>query len=700
MARKLPPDFNADWYLSAFPDVAVSGLDPKEHYLRFGRKFGRPANGKRLAPKAEAASASVSSKSEKTSAPTAVVPVGNRAPVTSGASGEKFVALVERPPDFVASETLPAIAPPRMGVDAGLLSFQELLGGEEIAPLIAYARIMRIALPDHAAKCRATDGLFTSFFPNIANAWHTSPAGLRVMISGATDPLPNFQPRFLRAYQAGAGTTGELKLLGEGIRLPAKGPAFFDIELDQALMPLLLEVTDEKSVAQGYAFLPFPSLLAGGLHGVELRALQTEADPMDAFWSLSERLLADFLKDADPKRSIASVRIDRSIAKPAIAVWLGTILGLDVQEGSSAPSGLPELRPESEGLQILLPQGSVPTISALVSSRLQAGVHGSFLIAEAATFRPRWSVTLPAGLSRTGKQKAAREGPAVPLAIILRDPCSYRPVAATEGVEAEKRVARSSKCPSLTVLLSAWSPERTAQIVAGLQAEAGGAELEILVKTSGSDDGIRSGLDELCGTGRWKSISAEMALNRVARTASHEMLLTISDRVSFAPGSLATLCALLNDDPSVASASCVAVGEPIIRKHGVQTQSAGGLFPAGWSFVGAPHLSFSEPDVLQALGQLTYPVVANSFLLTVWRKSALSAVEMPASLVDTDNEDLRIGLQLTLAGHTNLCTTDVQARLLGNYVRRDLIDPIGMAHVPPDRSADVLNRVTLLRELA
>ncbi|WP_116473339.1 hypothetical protein [Zobellella maritima] len=33
--------FNADWYLSTYPDVAESGMDPGEHYLKFGADEGR-----------------------------------------------------------------------------------------------------------------------------------------------------------------------------------------------------------------------------------------------------------------------------------------------------------------------------------------------------------------------------------------------------------------------------------------------------------------------------------------------------------------------------------------------------------------------------------------------------------------------------------------------------------------------------------
>ncbi|WP_417726469.1 glycosyltransferase [Roseovarius sp.] len=35
-------DFDADWYLKTYPDVAALGMDPAEHYLQYGRMLGRP----------------------------------------------------------------------------------------------------------------------------------------------------------------------------------------------------------------------------------------------------------------------------------------------------------------------------------------------------------------------------------------------------------------------------------------------------------------------------------------------------------------------------------------------------------------------------------------------------------------------------------------------------------------------------------
>jgi hypothetical protein len=36
--------FDAEWYLACYPDVALSGINPLKHYLRFGMHFGRSPN--------------------------------------------------------------------------------------------------------------------------------------------------------------------------------------------------------------------------------------------------------------------------------------------------------------------------------------------------------------------------------------------------------------------------------------------------------------------------------------------------------------------------------------------------------------------------------------------------------------------------------------------------------------------------------
>jgi hypothetical protein len=103
--------------------------------------------------------------------------------------------------------------------------------------------------------------------------------------------------------------------------------------------------------------------------------------------------------------------------------------------------------------------------------------------------------------------------------------------------------------------------------------------------------------------------------------------------------------------------------------------------------------------VLQALPNLTYPVVANTLLLTAFRRKALLDVPMPVGPVPPTVSDIRLGLDLLNAGYRNLCTTKFGAELAGNYVRRDSIDPVGAAYVNPDRWQTILSEVAFVREL-
>ncbi len=41
---ELPKEFDPDLYSQAYPDVALSGLDPRTHYLKYGKLFGRAPN--------------------------------------------------------------------------------------------------------------------------------------------------------------------------------------------------------------------------------------------------------------------------------------------------------------------------------------------------------------------------------------------------------------------------------------------------------------------------------------------------------------------------------------------------------------------------------------------------------------------------------------------------------------------------------
>jgi hypothetical protein len=722
MSGKLPPDFDAQRYLASYPDVPLSGLDPAVHYLRFGRLMGRNPGGMAATPK---------------SGPEALPPP--KAPKSTEISNSddqkaapaESSPIIDRPNDFSPAEVSPIPGAPKGNRDAaGSISLETLALGpfasakerERLCgPLVAYARMAGLDLPANLSLIKEVTqigaGIFACGETRVENAWFAGGDRVRLMIAGGSGVASASKGWALRSYQAHPGKPGDLGAAGEGIQFPASGPIFHDVELLHPLMPLLLELSDVDGLTRGIALLPFPSLLPGGIHGTELRALQADPNPMDAFWSLSDMLLRELLGAPDwPARSVArlSVQSDGAedivqISSPEFMEWLSALFGLSVEPAGQSSSNARKIKKCDEGLNLVLPADCVPTISTLVSRRLGGGndaVAAPFLVAELPGHRPRWSVTLPAGhelnsgipvLRGTGRQPSARTSPnPVPIHVAI----AQRPapdVLQVPGSQTQ-RVANPGQPIPLTVVLDASDARRTETVVRAIR-QSTGDEVQFLVHGADGDDALRDVLDRTCGAAGWTATEGE-ELVKLARGACHDLLLTISDRVNFDDrGVLTSLSAILAGDQNVASVACLLLGEARFKNETVLQPATGGLFPAGVSFARSPRLTFFEPDVLQALPEQTYSVVANTFLLTLWRTRPLAELADPMGPIQAPSRDIRLGLDLMAAGYRNLCTTQVKANLSGFYVRRDAIDPLGSAYLQPRDWEEVLSKVTVLREL-
>jgi hypothetical protein len=629
------------------------------------------------------------------------------------------ISIIDRPPQFDPAEVLPLEAPAKPNhPEDGRLSL-EILGAGPFGsaegdpaicgPLGAYALLCSLEPPEGLSvdngTCSSHRKLFQTGGTRIENAWFADRSTLRLMINGGLDANSASNGLAIRAYQAAATSPGELRLAGKAIQLPASGPVFHSVEMLDPLMPVLLELSDEAGITQDFALLPFPSLLPGGIHAAELKALQTEANPMDAFWALSETLLQEALGRPDwPSRSIAEMSFEDT-----------DLSGLgDMQSWLSAIFRMPPSTSKRTSAQVRLslPSKSVPTITALVSRRLDVegagAVTGPFLVAEDSGARPRWSVALPADwpaqaaapqLQRFRRSKTGRtNGKALPVHLSIKMTSPTAPPTIADG-DLKNSLQASKLSVPLTVLLKATDPARTQALCNMLSETIGEERLELFVEVGGSDvalsDALHGIYDLSCSAAR-----GGFDLRELARSARHEVLLTISDRVELnGMAQLGTICDLLNSDPKIASASCVLLGDAIFKKQVVLEPASGGLFPARVSFASSPRLAFSEPDVLQALPNMAYPVVANTHHFTTWRRDALTQLPAPQGPVPPMAADIRIGLDLMEAGFRNVCTSEVRARISGPYSRRDAIDPVGSAYLQPGRWEEILGRVTVLREL-
>ena len=698
MPGTLPSDFDSEWYAANYRDVALTGLSPQQHYLRFGRLLGRSVSAP-AAPAVSGPAKSMVAGAEQGGlpAPTGVSPRQSRE--------DMAFPIIDRPEGLDSVEAVPRAAPPRPGSNAhsiialeeiavGLAAKQAALG----AALHAYARLLSIPMTGNAnprVSCEAA--AFQTGLARIDNAWLSDDATLSLMFAGGAAPRDALS---IRAYQAEPGSPGNLQMLGEGIELPPVGPVFHHVELLHPLMPVLLELVGADGTTRAIALMPFPSLLPGGLHAVELRALQNEPNPIDAFWSLSEVLLQETVgRESWADRSITAVAVDGGDGLPEpVRDWVSAVFGLSA--GGDKPVGL----------RLQLPPDSVPTIGALASRRLigggQAFAAGPYLVAEAGSFRPRWSIALPADqlpgaavpqlrtVAATGKAERATMLAPIHLGIVLRS--LHGPSVPTADPPTD---SPTMPIPAnVSVVLSGSDAERLETVVQSIRAAVSG-EIEFLLRTPDPTDEMIAALERACDDQGWRALPAGAGLPEIARESRHHLILTISDRIGLDGRTLPALLELLERDESAASASCALLSEKIIKKQAVLQPASGGLFPTGVSFASAPRLSFGEPDALQALPDLAYPVVANTLMVTLWRAGALAALPDACGPIRAAAEDIRLGLDLMRAGYRNWCTTQVSARFSGTYAPRDLIDPVGAAYLQPARWEDILCRVAVIRQL-
>lgn len=736
MRDKLPPDFDADWYGRSYPDVALSGLSPREHYRRFGTILGRPSKGSPAPPPEpaaqEAETTQARSSKQKSASPSCDQTLEPQPAVSP---------IIDRPEGFDPAATVLRTASPKPGGGPdGVFSLDTLVTGagadENPAPVLValqnYARLLGISSPGAgtAASADVSCGAkpFQAGPSRIENAWFVEGSTIRLALAGRADDSADSNAYVLRAYQSRPGTPAELQLLGPGVVVPAVGPTFHELNLLSPLMPLLIELSRPDGVSRAFALIPFPSLLPGGIHGAELKALQLEPNPMDAFWALSEAMLHEVLGADDPSaRSVVGLLAepngsteDQLLLSSSFQEWLTAVFRIPVRISGAAdePAGAGRRRDidsatASRGLQLVLPSEFVPTISALVSRPLRSGAAAarvSYLVAETDTFRPLWSIALPADaqpdcalpllrpLPTPGADSTAAVASApVPLAIALRSRTGLP--ASGSIVGRDEPDLSSAGAGSLTVLIHASDEARVSRLIATIRSALGG-EVELIVSVARGDSELRAALDRICGGEGWKEVPDPADLREIGREARGEILVTVSDRIEPADGrTVVALLDLLQRYENAASVSCALLAEKIIKKEVVLQPASGGIFPTGVSFVGGPHLSFGEPDALQALPNLTYPVAANTRYMTVWRSRALADLAPAPRAASVLAEDIRIGLDLMRAGYTNWCTTKLSAQLHGPYIPCDTIDPVGPGYLPPESWQDILGRVTVVREL-
>jgi hypothetical protein len=365
--------FDGNWYLAAYPDVAASGINPAQHYLRHGAAEGRNpgprfSTRKYLEQYPDVARAGMNPLLHYLKFGLAE----RRAifAVDSNVAGARASAVTRaqdgslEPEPALAAATVFSLPPVRReeaawlrhealcrrqgrttlelhGTILGWLpSSARRVGTDSFAslPLIVaaalFCRMMQLG-DAKALSCFKADAelalppadlrgarLGRHFVPNagqldLADAWFASARDLRLRFAKPTPVLRFFQ------WDRHAG---QLVLLSEAHVQASTG--FADVPTVNPLLPILIAASDAEGALEGLFLLPFPSLCRGGCHYGELVASEG-GSVMERLLALSTSLTETWLTGAQGAFAIGRIDVDLANARGsemifsrAVQLWL------------------------------------------------------------------------------------------------------------------------------------------------------------------------------------------------------------------------------------------------------------------------------------------------------------------------------------------------------------------------------------------
>lgn len=606
----------------------------------------------------------------------------------------------------------------------------------------------------------------------LSDIWSPGEGLLRMRFGKPAESLlPDDAPTVVRAFQADLADPSRVRLVGEG--LVSCDPSFLDLVLDNPFAPVLLVVTTTDGVAIDFGLLPFPTLARGAAHGGELLALSKQATTFETFCAMSDGLVSEHLgwnADNPPSEAVASigVRLDDALGSErvfsvAAREWMLALFGVNVscEAGNSGdfdvnggvddgqayllgrlneqqglrPALIVRSKTRSAGARLVLPADALPTISILVSRRLDAvapgtALIGPYIMSRNASSRAMWLVSLPACISNFSNIQPAANSLGYPL-IVARDEgeCGriVERIAVPAAVRFPSTIAKNDavqlmpRAPDATgpilrtplsetavsarvsvILLNAQKPVAK-KAVEALSRQTGLEISDVIAVTSDEAPACHAELRSLFN-GRFIVVSPSgyvgTDLRQAAERASSDAILVLdSASILHDSRTLETLVTLLAND-KVASAACGSLREARVRSRVVINTETAGYFPSGVSFSSIPQLAFAQPNVFEALPGATYPVVANDLQCTLIRRELLL---QHATEDDADKSDnrlaLRFGLWALKHGWYHLCTTGVRTSSIDAKIVQQDLDPVGLSFIESGRWEDVLAKTTLVREL-
>lgn len=395
--------FDPVWYLSAYPDVAATKVDPLRHYMSKGWLEGRDpgpefATSAYLKANADVARAGINPLVH-------FIEFGH----SEGRDifGHSSCLNDRRPAVFDFARPAPCISLPVLAnPPVAWLRLHRLNARRRDCLKIEGTVLGYVSSPQLKSSFQEAFSLLQSLSgfgqeisgsevqnPHgsgeaLADAWYVGSSQLRTRWRFEEYPC------VVRAFQHDPVLEGAVCLVGEG--LISSEIDIFDLHLKNPFFPVMFTFGKPEGVVNDWMLLPFPSLCRGGVHYPELLHATVSASatgPQTYGVEQSRRLLRVIGSEAGPAVTALEIRLDRAdgtgpMFQHDFRLWLERVARVRVSADEASSDAFPQLdlvravaaspsRPRREGgATMKLGPDMIPTIASLSECRSE-GKRGS-----------------------------------------------------------------------------------------------------------------------------------------------------------------------------------------------------------------------------------------------------------------------------------------------------------------------------------
>jgi len=347
-ARDPGPEFSTSWYLDTYPDVASAGMNPLIHYLVHGKQEGRLISPSYLlaGPDTIFVVADDDVVPMSFPVPQRLEPVWTRQVDMTLLHDHDILVMSGihlgyiQPGLFTAGKNTLA-----SGFLQTMVAFSSMTGREPAKSIQLYREKKTFDISGLLTELTGKPARANLVFDNtlselsLVDIWYinTNELRLRFSLSGSPAEAATF---VVRAYQYSDTEPGSIGMIAE---YPLAGNLIniVDFKVDNPFMPLMVTFSTDTGHLQSISLLPFPSLCRAGLHYGELCADHAQTDYINKLMTISNEYMSAMSMAADNiPYTIAAVRINlqgatgaEPVFSPCFHTWLAKILNVRVLPG-------------------------------------------------------------------------------------------------------------------------------------------------------------------------------------------------------------------------------------------------------------------------------------------------------------------------------------------------------------------------------